>query len=96
MTIPLERTTLLLPAWHMDDKTAEMGKQGKRPSKRRRNECPTRTVSSNWQNGQEAVTGDPVGQQRSSACVGNAARTSLDSLSGLSVGPFISSASHAT
>jgi hypothetical protein len=85
-----------MPAWRTDDKTVEMRKQGKSPSKRRRTECRTRTVSSNWQNGPEVVTGDPVGQQRSSACVENAAHISLGSLSGLSVGPFISSASHAT
>jgi hypothetical protein len=81
---------------HMDDKMAEMQKQGMSPSTRRHTECRTRTVSSNWQNGQEVATGGPVGQQRSSACVGNAERISLGSLSGLSVEPFISNASHAT
>jgi hypothetical protein len=62
MTIPLERTTLPMPAWHTDDKTVEMGKQDKSRSKKRRSECRTRTVSSNWQTGQEVATGDPVGQ----------------------------------
>jgi hypothetical protein len=51
-----------MPAWHTDDKTVEMGKQDKSRSKKRRSECRTRTVSSNWQTGQEVATGDPVGQ----------------------------------
>lgn len=96
MTIPLEGTTPLIPALHTDDKMAEMQKQGMSRNMRRHIECRTRTVNSNWQNGQEAATGDLVEQQRSSACVENAARTLLDNSSGLLVEPFIWSASHAT